>query len=123
MTGKYQPLQRLSARYEVSLACSLTEMARRPHSTKKRNPKHYLGVIDELSITGGRLELSGTVEWDPEITHFELEVEGVPSLIRVLSHRVDRGRWVVGFDFLKLSPGFQRLLHDSIAEAKGMQST
>ncbi|MCP3855324.1 MAG: hypothetical protein GY713_08190 [Actinomycetia bacterium] len=123
MTGEYQPFERLSPRYEVSFACSLTEMAGRPHSTTKRSPKHYLGVIDELSINGGQLELSSRVEWDPEITRFELEVEGVPSLIRVLGHRVDRGRRVVGFDFLELSPGFQRLLHDSIAEAKGMQST
>ena len=123
MTATERLLRRLSPRYEVAFACELSEMAKQPLFSLKRKPNRFLGVLDELSVTGGRVELpGGAPELDPTVTHLGINVDGATGVVRGWGLRSDRGRQLLGFEFVEFTPELERLVFDCIAEAKSSRA-
>ncbi|MCP5030082.1 MAG: PilZ domain-containing protein [Actinomycetia bacterium] len=110
-------LDRLSERYEVSLPCQLVVVGKSGFLGREKRTL-LKGVIDELSINGARIRLTGSGKHPPG-SRMGIEIEGSTGVVRVRSERSDDGIDFVGVEFMELTPELEKNLHEAIARMRG----
>ena len=111
-------LDRLSARYEVSVPCDLVVIKK--SSILGRQKKTELkGVVDELSINGARIRLNAPSDLAAG-TKMGIDIHGATGVVRVRNTRTDDyDGGVIGVEFMELTSALEDHLHDAIAEVRG----
>ncbi len=110
-------LDRLSERYEVSLPCDLA-VIKRTSILGREIRKPLTGVIDELSINGARIRVTGSGSYAAG-THMDIEIRAGSGVVRVRNCREEDGVDLLGVEFMELSPELEQNLHEAIARMRG----